>query len=381
MWLIPGLIDAHVHFGQSGWFDARPDAANLEDRFPYPEVVARLAADPERYGRSYICSGVTSVFDVGGYAWSWALRPRFAAASDLPRVAAAGPLLSTIPFSVELPSQRQFIHLTDSATIRRAVAEHAAFKSDAVKIWYIMPPVPPDTARMEALVHFAAAEAHARGMRVIVHATGLLEAKDALRSGADVLVHSVFDRDVDDEFIALARDRQVVYVTTLMTLEGYLEASGDTMRGSRYPLACADSATRRLVTAGPPPADRLGRLGMPDVRERLRGAVAVGQRNTKRVHDAGVTVAVGTDAGNPGTLHGPAIYREVELLQEAGLTPLEVLVAATRNGARALGRDDVGTIAAGKLADLVLLRADPTADVRNVRSVVLVMKGGVVNRR
>jgi imidazolonepropionase-like amidohydrolase len=382
MWLVPGLVDAHVHFGQSGWFDARPDAANLQDQFPYPEVAARLASDPERFGRAYVCAGVTSVFDVGGYPWSWNLRQRFAGNPSAPRVAAAGPLFATIPFGVELPSQHQFVFMADSTTIRRGVAEHAAFKTDAVKIWYIMPPQPPDTARMQALVRLVAAEAHARGIRVIVHATGLWEAKDALRAGADVLVHSVFESPVDDEFIALARERAVSYVPTLVVYEGYLDASQDTIRGSRYPLECVDSLSRRLAANGPPPAERLGHgLGNPEVRARLRDQIAVAQRNAKRVHDAGITVAVGTDAGNPGTFHGPAIYREVELLQQAGFTPAEVLVAATRNGARALGREsDLGTLEAGKFADLLLLRADPTADIRNFRAVYLVMKGGVAAR-
>ncbi len=88
---------------------------------------------------------------------------------------------------------------------------------------------------------------------------------------------------------------------------------------------------------------------------------------------------MGTDAGNPLTLHGPAVYLEMEALQEAGLTPLEVLTAATRNGALAMGREgDLGTVERGKLADLVVLDADPTADIRNARRVALVVRGGEV---
>ena len=103
--------------------------------------------------------------------------------------------------------------------------------------------------------------------------------------------------------------------------------------------------------------------------------------NAKRLSDAGVAIAVGTDAGNPGTLHGPSIYREMELLQQAGLQPIEVLIAATRTASMAMGRqDEVGTIQAGKAADLVALSADPTIDIRNVRRIRWVMKGGALVR-
>jgi imidazolonepropionase-like amidohydrolase len=109
---------------------------------------------------------------------------------------------------------------------------------------------------------------------------------------------------------------------------------------------------------------------------------ATGQANAKRVQAAGITLAVGTDAGNPGTLHGPAIYRELQLLAEAGLTPMEVLVAATRNAARAMGRQaEVGTVEVGKAADLVALDADPLADVNNVQRIRWVMKGGILAGR
>lgn len=106
--------------------------------------------------------------------------------------------------------------------------------------------------------------------------------------------------------------------------------------------------------------------------------IATTLANLKRVQDAGITVAMGTDAGNPGTLHGPSVYREMDLMQQAGLTPMQVLVDATRNGARAMGRgDDFGTLEPGKAGDLVILGADPLEDIANVRRVERVIKGGV----
>jgi imidazolonepropionase-like amidohydrolase len=87
---------------------------------------------------------------------------------------------------------------------------------------------------------------------------------------------------------------------------------------------------------------------------------------------------MGTDAGNPLTLHGPSVYREMAAMAEAGLSPMDVLVASTRNGARAMGRNDIGTVERGKVADLVVLDANPLADVANYRRVSRVVRGGKV---
>jgi imidazolonepropionase-like amidohydrolase len=98
------------------------------------------------------------------------------------------------------------------------------------------------------------------------------------------------------------------------------------------------------------------------------------------VHRAGITIAMGTDAGNPLTLHGPSVYWEMTSMQQAGMSPMDVLVAATRNGARTMGRgDQTGTLEPGKLADLVVLAADPTADIANVQQVRYVMRGGALS--
>ncbi len=102
-------------------------------------------------------------------------------------------------------------------------------------------------------------------------------------------------------------------------------------------------------------------------------------RNLKTVYDAGIPVVMGTDAGNIGTLHGPSVFREMNLMQQAGLTPIQVLRAATTVGARAAHRDKVaGVIATGRIADLVLLDADPTADIANASRIYRVVRAGNV---
>ena len=100
-------------------------------------------------------------------------------------------------------------------------------------------------------------------------------------------------------------------------------------------------------------------------------------RNLQTVWDAGIPVAMGTDAGNIGTLHGPSVFRELGLMVQAGLTPLQALRAATVNGAKAMGMErDLGTLAQGKLADVVILDADPLADVQNLSRIHRVIKDG-----
>jgi imidazolonepropionase-like amidohydrolase len=106
------------------------------------------------------------------------------------------------------------------------------------------------------------------------------------------------------------------------------------------------------------------------------------ERNLRRMRAEGIPIAMGTDAGNPGTAHGPSVYREMEAMQAAGMPATEVLASATRVAARAMGRErDVGSIDAGKVADLVVLDADPTVDIANARRVRLVMRGGATYGR
>jgi imidazolonepropionase-like amidohydrolase len=381
-WLIPGLIDTHVHFSQTGWVDGRPDALDLRDRYPYETVEADLHARPERLFRSYLCSGVTSVFDVGGYPWTLELQARTARSTTAPRVLAAGSLLSTIDFWLNLPDQRQFIYMADETTVRQAVRTHKTWGAAAIKVWYIMPPQPPDTARMSALVHAAGDEARKVGLPLIVHATGLWEAKDALRAGARVLVHSVWSAPVDDEFLTLAR-QGTIYVPTLMVPDGYRQVTARRFARDRQPLACVDPTTRAkalatdTVALAQRPSDSL----LAARTARTARSLAQAQANLKRVHDAGIPIALGTDAGNPLTLHGASVFQELEAMQASGLTPRDVLVAATANAARALGLDSTGTVTAGATADLVVLDADPLSDIRNVRRIALVVRRGEVYTR
>src|SRR5450759_5157576 len=160
--LAPGLIDAHVRFAQTGWADGRPDAFDVRAKHPYEDVQKDLRARPERFFRSYVCSGVTSVFDVGGYAWSLDLPARAENDTLAPRVRAAGPLLSTIDFWLNLPGERQFIFLKNAEAAKTGVSYLASRGAQAIKVWYVFTPDLPVEAS-EAAVLAAGAEAKKRG--------------------------------------------------------------------------------------------------------------------------------------------------------------------------------------------------------------------------
>lgn len=383
LFLTPGIVDAHMHHAQTGWTDGRPDFIDVRDSHPYETLQGKLRAHPQRFWRSYLCSGVTAVFDVGGYPWSWDLRARADADPQAPHVAAAGPLLSTLDFWLNLPAERQFIYLGTEKDAKSGVAYLADHGSDAVKVWFI----PLETRNFDEMAHAVKAagqEAHAREVPLIVHATGIREAIAALKAGADLLVHSVEDAQVTDDFLRLAKSNGTIYCPTLTVLGGYRRlqdaAAAQKVPAVDDPNGCVDPETMKnlaetaALTVKPPDPGVAERR-----RQRFETALKMSAANLRTVRDAGIPIAMGTDAGNPLTLHGVSVYAEMEAMQAAGLSPLEVLTASTRNGARAMRRDaDFGTVEKGKIADLLVLSADPSRDIRAMRSIRYVVRGGVV---
>jgi imidazolonepropionase-like amidohydrolase len=212
---------------------------------------------------------------------------------------------------------------------------------------------------------------------VAVHATELETAKLALRAGADILVHSVEDHRVDREFIDLAKKRNVLYISTLVVNEGYDEVFGQAVKLTDIEKRLGDPMVIATWSRlGSIPADDIPG-GVPTAD--LRATQQTQFLNLRLVDAAGIRIAAGTDAGNIGTLHGPALHREFELMAAAGIRPSTILVAATRNAAAVMGREaDLGTLERGKYADLVILDADPTRDIHNARAIFKVIKGGAV---
>jgi imidazolonepropionase-like amidohydrolase len=272
------------------------------------------------------------------------------------------------------------IKISTAEEARELVRRELAHNPDYIKVWYIHRDSD-DLAKQEAIVRATAEEAHRAGVRLAVHATELVVAKSALRAGADYLVHSLDDAPVDDEFLALAKRNHAIYCPTLFVIMGYRYALSNTWQ--------ATSAERRLadpqVLDAMHDLDRIPKAMIPERVAKLMAqppnveVSAVALANLKVVRDAGIPIAMGTDAGNIGTLHGPSVFREMELMAQAGLTPLEVLRSATVGGAIAMGMQrDIGEVEPGRAADLVILDADPLADVRNLERVDRVIRAGRV---
>lgn len=385
--LTPGLIDAHVHFSQTGWVDGRPDGLSAPGIYPYPETARALRANPARWYRSYLCSGITAVFDVGGHPWTTTLPATAESDSLAPHVRAAGPLITHAGRSALNVDDTiyTFLPMGTSAEVEASVARLKGLGSSAVKVWYLAPPA---TRRdeLDARMLEVGAAARVAGLDLIVHSTGLREAKAALRAGAVLLVHSVEDQPIDQEFLDLLSRNRATYAPTLVVGRNATRASVSIALGKRFPVddsgGCVDSATvAKIANVEPLRPLMPERLRSVDASFRrlenvgARGAVMA--ENLRRVHAAGGAIATATDAGNPLTLHGPSIFDEMEAMQAAGLPAAEVVVMSTRNGARAMKRDrDFGTLEAGKLADLLVLTENPLADVRAFRSRTHVMRGG-----
>lgn len=384
-WITPGIVDAHVHFSQTAWGDGRPDALDVRALYPFDAVQYRQRSMPERYFRAYLCSGVTAVFDVGGYPWTWELRERYGDDDMAPHLAAAGPLISHVsPPEWVLPAERQIIELTDEEAGRAGVRYVAANGSDAVKVWFI---APAEDMQSETDARFLAVadEAETYGLQLIVHATSLREAKLAVSAGARVLVHSVGDQPVDDEFVGMLTDadHEVIYTPTLTVRGGYVRMYSSALSGEAPgvddPNRCVDEDTLAKIaeTAQAGQFMRFGQDRLDAYRERAAKGYEIMAGNLKRLYEAGATIAMGTDAGNPLTVPGPSIHAEMESMQAAGMSPMAVIVAATRNSARAMNREgEFGTVEAGKSADLLLLRADPTEDVAHFRELDAVIRAG-----
>src|SRR5437764_6840297 len=313
-WVVPGLIDSHVHFFQSGNLYTRPDVADFNAWMPYAKEVERNKRRLAATFKVWLASGVTSVVDIGGPFWNFEMRDAALKSPAAPRVAVAGPLLSMVE-RVKLDlGDPPIIKISSADEARALVQRELKHRPDFIKVWFIHRQGD-DLAAQEAIVKAAGDATHAAGVRLAVHATELVVAKASLRAGADFLVHSVEDEPVDDEFIALAKKNRVLYCPTLFVVMGYRYALSNTWQPTE--------AERRLgdpqIVAALRDLDRIPRDKLPErVAEAMESRTPpkpspVDLDNLRKVRDAGIAVVMGTDAGNIGTLHGPSVFREIEL--------------------------------------------------------------------
>jgi imidazolonepropionase-like amidohydrolase len=384
--ITPGMVDAHIHFCQTGFFDARPDAADLRDSISYFDVQAFQKSQPERYYKSYLNSGVTAVYDVGGFPWSIELQESAEKNLDAPHIAASGSLLTPAPeklisiFNTE--SENVMVHFASAETGINMVKQNSNLGSTGIKIWGMSPKNPSFMEDIKAV----ADEIEKQGNKLIVHATSLDEAKAALKNKAKLLVHSVRDTLVDEEFIELIKHNNAIYTPTLLVRRGsykaYRALSGEGFM-INDPNNVLDRKTKNLIEGAENFQKFIDIEWLQNELDRYEVNLAkedsVETMNLKRLFDSGTLIAVGTDAGNPGTLHGISFFDELEAMQAAGIPADQLIIMATRNGAMAMERiNDFGTLEVGKMADLVILENDPSENISNMRSITHVMRGGLL---
>src|SRR5262249_6227631 len=256
---------------------------------------------------------------------------------------------------------------------RLMVAKVAATKPDIIKIRVddnlgATPKMTPDVYR--AVIE----EAHQRGLRVAAHIFYLEDAKDLLRAGADFIAHSVRDKEIDDEFISLMKKRDIPYCPTLTReLSTFVYESTPSFFSDPFFLREAD----REVVAQLQEPQRQEAMRKSAPAQLYKEALTVARRNLKKAADAGLLIVMGTDAGPfVNRFQGYFEHLELEMMAEAGLTPAQILRAATSDAARAMKLDRVGALTKGAWADFVGLERDPLKDIRSTRNIASVWIAG-----
>ena len=218
--ILPGYIDTHVHFFQSADLFTRPDGADFNSVRPYKDEVTWIKSHVDDVFARYIRSGITSVVDVGGPIWNFEVRKKANATAKAPRVAVAGPLISSVSREKLDLGDPPIVKIDTPDQAREFVRKLVEQKPDLVKIWYIVDKDHPVDA-FRPIARATIEESHAHKIRVAVHATELETARAAVEEGADVLVHSVIDKPIDDAFVKLLKDRHIILCPTLVVFERY----------------------------------------------------------------------------------------------------------------------------------------------------------------
>ena len=336
-----GLFDMHTHMRAS--------------------AVGGESADWLKNAQAYLYCGVTSVVELSSQGEMFEPLRRLTPGPHMQIASRMSP-----PGGHGIEGGRGEVFTLEVLTPRQAVAAVKSvlpYKPDVIKVFtdgWRYGNAPDMTSMEEATLKALVDEAHKNGIPVVTHTVTLDKAKIAARAGVDALIHGIGDSRVDAEFITLMRQSGTVYTPTLSVYRIDRAGSDPILE------ALLDSKTIESLNA---PA----RAPSATLQRRWKNLTG----NVEALYKAGVPIGVGTDAGMPGTYHGWATLKEMQLLTSAGMSPADVLKGATEVAARVLHVDkERGSLAEGKLADLVLFDADPAENIANVTRIWKVFYDG-----
>jgi imidazolonepropionase-like amidohydrolase len=344
LFIIPGLINAHGHVGIADGLETGPSAHSEQNVINQLQLYARY--------------GITTVVSLGdGPSEAFAVRNQYdPGANGMARLFMAGPVLSPgSPGEAAQDVAALMQHNPDWTKIR---VDDNLGRSQKMS---------PGVYR--AIIE----ESHEYGVPLAAHIVAQEDAKGLLEAGADLIAHSIRDEPVDSELTDLMLDRDICITPTLTReLSAFIYSERPDFFDDSFFLQYADT-------------DVVNQLQQPEIQERYTGmaadyyrqALPLAKENMMALHNAGVRVALGTDSGPPARFQGYFEHMEMEMMQESGMIPGEILLSATRYASECMQIDDrVGTLEPGKHADFIVLMNNPFSDIRNAREIEAVYIGG-----
>ncbi|MCH8544922.1 MAG: amidohydrolase family protein [Alcanivorax sp.] len=334
-YLIPGLINAHGHVGMARGLETGPTIHSREN------VEAQL--------RLYARYGITTVISLGDEPpEAFAVRDtQVAEQPGMARLFLAGEVLDP-PDAASARSKVEALMRMNPDWVKIRVDDHLGTEE-----------------KMAPDVYGAVIDASHEFERPLAsHMVTLEDAKGLLRAGTNLIAHSVRDAPVDNEMIELMREGDICITPTLTReVSTFVYAERPAFFDDPFFIKAADPEVLEALQEPDMQARFTGRAA-----NYYRAALPLAKANMLTLHEAGVRVAMGTDSGPPARFQGYFEHMEMAMMQEAGMTPLEILISATQNAADCSGVGDaVGTLAPGKWADFLLLDADPMDDIRHLR--------------
>ncbi len=366
-YILPSLIDCHSHVGNL------KGTTTTGDNYT-PENVRHQLLRFQDYGVSAILSmGTEQSIGV-------ALRDS-SLAGKIPGAAFYSALFGFGVKGAMPPESMGMTHVYRPQSAQEAagmVQQLARYHPQVVKIWVddFYGQYKKDQVMQPAVYTAIIREAHKHGLRVAAHLYYLSDARRLIDAGIDIIAHSIRDSVIDDALVAKMKKKKITYIPTL-SLDDFAYAYEGTPDWLNDPFFqnALEPGVYDMITS----ASYKEKIGKSSVTAQEKEALPKALANLLKIYQAGIPVALGTDAGaSPIRAQGFAEHMEMALMVQAGLTPMQVLQISTHNGAVLLHIDkDKGTLEPGKKADLLILEKDPLQDIRNTRTIYAVWKGGV----